>query len=111
MGIGPLFFMLGALVPLNGWNQIPVSFGSSVQVPALVLRPPPSLLSCVTFTNQIPILFPIIFPNRLNHSRQIFRRNPRLDIMYGVEDETALFAEYFAALQNLIVNLLRGSEG
>ena len=46
MGIGPPFFMLGALVPLNGWNQIPVSFGSSVPVPALVLRHPSAPLSC-----------------------------------------------------------------
>ena len=50
MGIGPPFFMLGVLVPLNGWNQILVSFGSSVQVPALVLRHPPAPLFCVTFS-------------------------------------------------------------
>ena len=46
MGIAPPFSLLKALVPLNGWNQIPVSFGTSVQVPALVLRHPPSPLSC-----------------------------------------------------------------
>ncbi|MBS6645362.1 MAG: hypothetical protein KH366_17420, partial [Clostridiaceae bacterium] len=47
-----LFFMLGVLVPLNGWNQIPVSFGSSVPVPALVLRHPSAPLFCVSFSTK-----------------------------------------------------------
>ena len=52
MGIGPPSFMLKTLVPLNGWNQIPVSFGSSVQVPALVLRHPSAPLFCVSFSTK-----------------------------------------------------------
>ena len=46
MGIGPPFPMLEALVQLNGWNQIPVSFVSPVPVPGLVLRHPDVPLSC-----------------------------------------------------------------
>ena len=42
MGIGPPFFMMEALVQLNGWNQIPVSFVSPAPVPGLVPRYPDS---------------------------------------------------------------------
>ena len=46
MGIGPPSFMLEALVQLNGWNQIPVSFVSPAPVPGLVSRHPVSPLPC-----------------------------------------------------------------
>ena len=39
MGIAPPFFILKALVPLNGRNQIPAAFGPPLSPPGLILRP------------------------------------------------------------------------
>ena len=39
MGIAPPFFILKALVPLNGRNQIPVTFDPPLGPPGLIFRP------------------------------------------------------------------------
>ena len=48
--------VLKALVPLNGWNQIPVSPVSPAPLPGLLPRHSVSPLPCVTFANHPSIL-------------------------------------------------------
>src|SRR5436305_1153431 len=48
---------------------------------------------------------------RFQHGDDVSDRCLRLDVMNGVEDETAAFGKHLAALQNLSANLFRRAEG